>query len=124
MSYLATLGFETIFPGADIPFNSNETLNGAIHLPGTAAITFNESGDYQVDYTINSINPFIGSEVAITVNDVPVKTTLLTIPGEVTDTAQLTLVAGDVITLRNNSSFRLTLALAPKVGAKMDIKKN
>jgi hypothetical protein len=33
----------------------------------------------------------------------------------------LTLAAGDVLTLRNNSAVALTLALAPSVGAQFNI---
>jgi hypothetical protein len=41
--------------------------------------------------------------------------------GEVSGTAMLTLAAGDVLTLRNNSAVALTLTLAPNVGAQLNI---
>ncbi|MGG4497180.1 BclA C-terminal domain-containing protein [Brevibacillus reuszeri] len=110
--------------GADIPFSSNDTLNGATHLPGTAAIIVSDSGDYQIDYSINYTNAMIGGTVSITINGVPEASKSIVTPmGEVTGTAILNLNAGDVITLRNTFFAPLTLALAPTKGAKMDITK-
>ena len=109
----------------DIPFNSTETLNGAFHVPGSSLIYVSDSGDYQIDYSVNYTNAMIGQTVSIVINGVPqASTTFSSLPtGEVTGDALLSLAAGDVITLRNNSPFPLNLALAPTKGAKIDITK-
>ncbi|WP_412679643.1 BclA C-terminal domain-containing protein [Brevibacillus choshinensis] len=110
--------------GADIPFSSNETLNGATHLPGTATIIVSVSGDYQIDYSINYTNAMIGGMVSVTINGAPEASTPIVLPmGEVTGTTLLNLTAGDVITLRNTFPAPLSLALAPTKGARMDITK-
>ncbi|WP_429795449.1 BclA C-terminal domain-containing protein [Brevibacillus choshinensis] len=122
--HLATPGDATILGGADIPFSSNETLNGATHLPGTATIIVSDSGDYQIDYSINYTNAMIGGMVSVTINGAPEASTPIVLPmGEVTGTTLLNLTAGDVITLRNTFPAPLSLALAPTKGARMDITK-
>ena len=73
-----------------------------------------------------SITAGIGSQIAIAVNGIvnpstPISTLVAT--GEITGSAVLELAAGDVITLRNNSGVALTMALAPSVGAQMNIVK-
>jgi hypothetical protein len=48
---------------------------------------------------------------------------LLTATGQISGKALLSLSAGDVITLRNNSAIPVTMALAPTASAQITIKK-
>ncbi|EJL29978.1 hypothetical protein [Brevibacillus sp. BC25] len=122
--YLANSSTNMIFTGLDIPFSSSENLNGVIHQPGTAAIIVSESGDYQFDYSVNITAGFPppGGQIALTVNGIAKKTTILVVPGEVTDSVELTLNAGDVVTLKN-TLMPLTLAVEPTKGVKLEITK-
>ncbi|WP_278246306.1 BclA C-terminal domain-containing protein [Lacrimispora aerotolerans] len=109
--------------GADVPLSNNGPLAGVTHTAGTTTVTVPTAGVYQIDYNI-SITAGIGASVAIAVNgavDPSTPVTALVATGEVSGTAMLTLAAGDVLTLRNNSAVALTLTLAPNVGAQLNI---
>ena len=83
------------------------------------------AGVYEVNYGI-SITAGIGSQIAIAVNgtvDPSTPISALVATGELSGNAILTLAAGDVITLRNNSAVVLALTLAPSVGAQLILKK-
>lgn len=121
---LAVSGSETVSGGADVLFSNNGPLLDIVHTAGTAPITVALAGTYQIDYGV-SITAGVGSAIAIAVNGtVDASTTLSTLvaTGQVSGSAMLTLAAGDVLTLRNNSAVSLTLALAPAVGAQFTIK--
>ena len=93
--------------------------------PGTTTITVTSAGTYEINYGI-SITSGVGSQIAIAVNgtvDASTPITALTATGELFGSAILTLAAGDVITLRNNSATPLTMTLAPGVGSQLTIKK-
>jgi hypothetical protein len=120
---LATLLDATVVGGADVPFSNNGPLAGVTHTAGTTTITVPTAGVYQIDYNI-SISAGVGASISIAVNgavDTSTPITALVAVGEVSGTAMLTLAAGDVLTLRNNSAIALTLTLAPNVGAQINI---
>ncbi len=122
---LATLADATVVGGGDVPFSNNGPLNGITHTPGTTTITVSSAGVYEINYGI-SITAGVGSQIAIAVNgtvnaSTPISALVAT--GSLFGVAILTLAAGDVITLRNNSAVALTLTLAPGVGAQLTIKK-
>ncbi len=78
-----------------------------------------------MSYGVN-LTAGIGSAVAIAVNgvvDPATNVTALVATGHVGGTAILTLTAGDVLTLRNNSAIPLTTTLAPGVGAQLTLEK-
>jgi hypothetical protein len=80
-------------------------------------------GTYLITYKIN-ITAGVGAALALAVNgtvDVSTNTMALVSTGEVSGSAMLTLAAGDVITLRNNSAIPFTMDLAPSVGAQLNI---
>ncbi|WAJ26040.1 BclA C-terminal domain-containing protein [Lacrimispora xylanolytica] len=98
-------------------------MAGVTHTAGTTTVTVPTAGVYQIDYYV-TITAGIGASIAIAVNgtvDPSTPVTALVATGEVSGTAMLTLAAGDVLTLRNNSAVALTLALAPSVGAQFNI---
>jgi hypothetical protein len=120
---LATLADATVVGGADVPLSNNGPLAGVTHTAGATTVTVPTAGVYQIDYNIN-ITAGIGSAIAIAVNgtvDPSTPITALVAVGEVSGTAMLTLAAGDVLTLRNNSAVALTLSLAPNVGAQFNV---
>jgi acetyl-CoA carboxylase alpha subunit len=109
--------------GADVLFSNNGPLSGATHTAGTTTITVPTAGTYQIDYNV-SITAGVGAAIAIAVNgtvDASTPILALVATGNISGTAILTLAAGDVLTLRNNSATPLTLTLAPEVGAQFNI---
>ncbi|GEM_PF-4801845 len=122
---LATLADATVVGGADVPFSNNGPLTGITHTAGTTTITVPTTGVYEIDYSVN-ITAGVGSAIAIAVNgtvDASTPITALIATGQINGAAMLTLAAGDVVTLRNNSAIPLVMNLAPGVGAYMLIKK-
>ncbi|MZK58166.1 collagen-like protein, partial [Clostridium beijerinckii] len=122
---LATILAATVAAGADIPFSNNGPLSNITHVPGTTTVIVPIAGVYEVNYSA-SITAVVGAQIAIAVNgtvDASTPISALVATGELSGNAILTLAAGDVITLRNNSALALTLALAPSVGAQLTLKK-
>ncbi len=118
---LATIADATVVGGADIPFSNNGPLTNVSHTPGTTTVTVATSGNYKIDYEVN-ITAGIGAAMAIAVNgvvDASTMVTFLVAVGNNSGTAILTLAAGDVITLRNNSAIPITMTLAPSTGAQL-----
>jgi hypothetical protein len=73
-----------------------------------------------------NITAGIGSVLAIAVNgtvDAGTPIPVLVATGHISNKTILTLAAGDVVTLRNNSLVALTLALAPSLGASIVVEK-
>ncbi len=119
---MATVADATVAGGADVPFSNNGPLSGVTHTAGTTTVTVPIAGTYQIDYSV-TITLGVGSSIAIAVNgtvDASTPITALVTAGEVSGTAMLTLAAGDVITLRNNSAIPFTMTLAPNVGAQLN----
>jgi hypothetical protein len=105
-----------------VPFSNNGPLDGISHTAGTTTFTVSEAGTYLFAYSV-TITSGIGAQIALAVNGVVDSSTsveLVESATEATGIATLTLSAGDVITLRNNSVTALTLVLAPSVGASLN----
>lgn len=120
---LATGGSETVVGGADVIFSNNGPLSGITHTAGTTTFTVPSTATYKVEYSI-SYTAGVGAAIAIAVNgtvDASTNVTLLTGAGNIAGTAILTLAAGDVLTLRNNSATPFDLDLSPAVGAQLTI---
>jgi hypothetical protein len=120
---LATLIDATVVGGADVPFSNNGPLSGVTHTAGTTTVTVPSAGEYQIDYGV-TITVGVGSAIAIAVNgtvDASTNIAALVTTGKITGTAILTLAAGDVLTLRNNSAIPFTMTLAPAVGAQLNL---
>jgi hypothetical protein len=120
---LATIADAIVVGGADVPFSNNETLSGVTHLAAATTFTVPNAGTYLVSYQA-SYTAGIGAAVAVAVNGAVSASTpvpLLTGSGNVSGSTILTLAAGDVLTVRNNSVVPITLALAPLVGAQITI---
>ena len=120
---LATLADATVVGGADVPYSNNGPLSGVTHTAGTTTVTVPTAGSYQIDYSV-FITAGLGSAIAIAVNgtvDASTNVTALVAVGEVAGTATLTLAAGDVLTLRNNSAIPFVMTLAPSVGSQFNV---
>lgn len=122
---LATIADSTVVGGADVPFSNNGPAGSVAHLPGMTMVTVASSGVYEVDYSI-SITAGVGSQIGIAVNgsvDPSTPVTALVATGLISGKALLTLAAGDVVTMRNNSAVPLVMTLAPGVGAQLRLVK-
>jgi hypothetical protein len=120
---LATVIDATVVGGADVPFSNNGPLSGVTHTASTTTITVPSTGTYSISYSVE-ITAGVGAALAIAVNgtvDASTTVSMLVATGEVSGDAMLTLAAGDVITLRNNSATPFTLTLAPNVGAQLNL---
>ncbi|MFN7932800.1 MAG: hypothetical protein U0R19_05700 [Bryobacteraceae bacterium] len=122
---LATIASATVVGGTDVPFSNNGALSGVSHSAGGTTVTVPTAGVYEVSYSI-SITAGIGSAIAIAVNgsvDSSSSVPALVAVGNISGQVMLTLAAGDVITMRNNSAVPMTQTLAPSVGAQLTVKK-
>jgi hypothetical protein len=115
----------TVAGGADIPF-SGPTSNGAniSHDSFTTRFTVDTAGRYRITATVN-VTAGTGSALAVAVNGtvrVATNVSILSTGQTVSDTL-LALSAGDVLTVRNNSSVPFTTDLSPGVGASLVIQR-
>ncbi|MGB8450814.1 MAG: hypothetical protein WCD89_00640 [Anaerocolumna sp.] len=120
---LATVADATVTGGSDVLFSDNGPLSGVTHTAATAEVTVPTTGFYQIDYGIN-ITAGTGAAIAISVNGTPDASTnidVLVATGETTGTAMLSLTAGDVLRLTNNSGVAFTMDLAPGIGAQFNV---
>ncbi|KPU44151.1 collagen triple helix repeat (20 copies) [Oxobacter pfennigii] len=105
----------------DIPLNGNGPLMGVSHIEGDTIVNIHSSGSYQIHYCVNADVGF-GTSLALTVNGTVVPSTR--IPMGFTcawGIAILNLMAGDAITLRNDSSSSMVLASEPNVSAQLNL---
>ncbi|WP_170955259.1 collagen-like repeat preface domain-containing protein [Bacillus cereus] len=124
MYQLATLADATVVGGADIPFSHNGPLNGITHTAGTTTVTVPTTGVYEMEFIVN-LTGGIGSQIGIAVNGAVDASTVypaLVVPGGMSGQAQVSLNAGDVLTLRNNSAVPVTMSPTPAIGASMIVK--
>lgn len=122
--YSTFTGDATNIPaGTAIPFNNNGPLQGITHIVGSESVTVTSAGTYQIDYSA-FISAGVQSSLALAVNgviDPSTNISALVAVGELSGTAMLSLAAGDVITLVNNSALPFTLATSPSIGAQLNI---
>ena len=121
--YIYTTAGAGVLGGADVPFSNNGPLSNITHAANSTIITVSNAGTYLISYSVN-IMTGVGSAIAVAVNgtvDVSTQVPSLVATGEIGGSVVLTLAAGDVITLRNNSAVPLTLTLAPNVGAQLTL---
>jgi hypothetical protein len=122
---LATLADATVVGGADVPFSNNGPMLNTNHTASMTTISVTEAGVYKIDYGVN-MTAGVGSAISIAINgtvDASTNISALVATGHISGSAMLTLVAGDVITLRNNSATPMTLTLAPSLGSYLTITK-
>ena len=120
---LATEEQAVVVGGDAFDFSNNGPLQGVIHLAGSEDITVTETGVYEIDYNV-STTLGVGAAIALAVNGVIDDSTtvgVLVAVGNVSGTAMLSLSAGDIITLVNNSLISITQTLEPNVGAQLNI---
>lgn len=121
-----TLGSDLV-PGIfDIPFSNNGPLSGVAHTAGATTIVVPAPGTYEIHYNV-SIRELIGIDgaIAIAVNGTvdPSSNRIIHVaPEAISGSIMLTLAAGDIITLRNNSPSAFFFQVAPFVGAQLTVK--
>jgi hypothetical protein len=119
------LAASALVPGlTDIPLSDNGLLTNITHVAGSPDLAIGETGTYRVSYHL-SVTLGVGAQVALTVNDAVVASTAATllVAGPLSGSTILSLVAGDVLSIRNTSALPLTLALAPSVSVQLTLEK-
>jgi putative NADH-flavin reductase len=123
---LATIADATIAGGTDIVFSDNGPLSGITHSALSTQVTIPSAGIYKIEYSV-SISAGAGAMICIYINGgTPVPSTnktFLTAPGSLIGTTLVSLAAGDVIAIKNNSMTPFSLDLTPSVGAQLMIQK-
>ncbi|MBK5231612.1 MAG: collagen-like protein [Thermoleophilia bacterium] len=105
-AYIYNLDPEVVPIAADVTFSTNGPIGSTLvsHTPGTATITVNTSGVYEIGFSVSGVEP---NQFTIFVNGIAV-------PGSTygsgagtqqnTGVTMVALLAGDAVTLRNFSS--------------------
>ena len=122
---LATIADSTVVGGADVPFSNNGPLSGVTHTAGTTTFTVPANGTYRFGYSV-TITAGVGAAMALAVNgsvDFSTMVSFVNATSTFGGVALMTLAAGDVVTLRNNSATPFTMMLAPAAGAQLTIEK-
>lgn len=104
-AYIYNTGTQVVPVEADVTFDNNGVIAGGIsHTPGTSAIVLGITGNYEISFTLSSVEP---NQFTLYQNGTPVNgTTFGSGAGtqQNAGTAIITAAAGDVITLSNHSS--------------------
>jgi hypothetical protein len=115
-------GIDTVAGGGDVFFTNTGSYFNISRTSSTGFTVLND-GYYMISYSISTTSG-AGSALAIAINGATDNSTsipVLTDTGEVSGTAILHLLAGDIITLRNDSAIPFTLKHAPSVGVQITI---
>jgi len=109
-AYIYNNTAQTVAVGADVTFSTNGRIVGSIvHVAGASTIVVNETGDYDITYTITSAVEGSG-QFSLFINGVVVTGTRFgTIGDEIVGSVIIRISAGDTLTLRND------LTVAPVV---------
>lgn len=103
-AYVYNLGFQSVALEADVSFDTNGVSSGITHTAGTAAIVIVSAGTYNISFSVSSTAP---NQFALYLNGSPVAGGTY---GSGSGTQQnngsviLSLLPGDIVTLRNHSS--------------------
>ena len=119
-AYIYNLLGETIPAHADVVFSNNgDVTTGFAHVPNSAGIVVNASGEYVVSFSLTAVEP---SQFGLTRNGQLVPGTIFgSASGDQqnTGTAILSAAAGDVLTLRSFEGAT-TVNLAPFAGGSLE----
>jgi len=88
--------------GSDVIFEDNGPLSGITHTAGTTPIVVPDTGNYLIQYTV-ALTSNNDASISIAVNGTVVSSTSIptqSVLGEFSDSALLSLTAGDSVTLR------------------------
>jgi len=122
----ATSSDATVAGGADIPFSGpTSTGSGITHVTAATGFTIADAGRYRITATVNTTSG-AGAAIAVAVNGTvraASNVSILATAGQTVSDCMLPLAAGDVLTVRNNSSTPFTTDLFPGVGASLVIER-
>ena len=130
-AYIYNTGAETVAVEGDTTFDTNGPMTaGFSHVPGSATVTVNSTGVYSIDFSIRESTG--AAQFALADNGTVIPSTIF--GGGISEVqlsgqAIVSLVAGDVLTLRNHtSSGTITLTTsaggsAVSVDASLEIEK-
>jgi hypothetical protein len=115
-AYIYNLTPTTIAVEADIPFDSNGSItSGFTHTPGSSTITIVTSGTYRIHFSVSGTEP---NQFALFLNGIVVSGSTYGSGSGIQQNngqAVFSIIAGDVVTLRNHSSAS-AVGLASVVG--------
>ncbi len=103
-AYIYNLAAQVVAIEADVTFSVSGATSGVAFTAGTSAITVNAAGLYSVSFTVSGVEP---NQFGIFVNGSAAAGSIFGSGAgtqQNTGTILLSLVAGDVVTLRNHSS--------------------
>ncbi len=111
----------TIPSGSDGIFSSNFAGNiGITHFPGTAPITVNQSGVYEINFSVYQSNNSV-SQISIAINNIVQNTIADQTDHQLSATIVLSLKKGDIVTIRNTDNNALSLTASPNISAYVSI---
>ena len=121
---LASPTSATVAAETDITFTNNGPLVGVTHIANSGSLATSSAGQFAVIWKVNHhvwrwIRVRGGRQWHRGSVD---QRQRVSCPGQVSGDSIITLAAGDVVTLRNNSAVAATLDQSPGVGASMTIK--
>jgi hypothetical protein len=114
-AYVYITDFQVVPIETDVVFDTAGVLNGVTFAAPSPAVTIDSSGDYKVTFALAGVEP---NQFALFVNGVEAPGSVY---GHATGTSEtngqliVTLVAGDVLTVRNHTSVAAVL-LSPFAG--------
>lgn len=104
-AYIYNLDAQVVAIGADIVFSDNGVIAGTlIHAPGTPSIAIGTAGDYEIQFSVSGVEP---NQFAVFLNGVPVAGAIYGSGSGAQPSGGsviITVVAGDIMTVRNHSS--------------------
>ena len=104
-AYIYNTSGQLVFIESDVTFDTNGSLSGISHTPGTSSITFTNSGVYKVNFSISGSEP---NQFALFLNGIEVTGSIYGSGSggqQNNGQALVTISPGDILTLRNHTSF-------------------
>jgi hypothetical protein len=120
---LATPGSDLVPPFSDVSFSSQGPSSADFAQLGPNVFLVLTTGNYRISYAVN-VTSGVGSAVSLTVNNAVDPSTVVPVqaaPGEASGDVILSLLAGELFTVHNDSAVTFTLADSPSVGASLNI---
>jgi len=117
-AYIYNTTPETVPIENDITFDTSGALDGFSHAPSTSELVVDEGGTYKIEYVVSAIEP---NQLALYVNGAQASAPTGVDSGSVQNAGQviLSLLPGDIVTLRNHTS-NVAFTLGPTTGGALN----
>ncbi|MCK9574406.1 MAG: collagen-like protein [Clostridia bacterium] len=112
---------QTVAVGTDVTFSTNGRIVGSItHVAGASTIVVNETGDYDITYTVTTALEGTG-QFSLFLNGIVVTGTRFgTVGDEVVGSVIIRITTGDTLTLRNDLTL-VPIVLATTTGGTLQV---